>query len=428
MFATLQPVMLVVGWLIFFIDSWLKKYLLMYVFTTKNESGGAFWRMLFNRFLFAAGFSNAIIVLVVWVQYGGSWAWAWVCPLFAILIAFKIFCNRKFDGPMHFHTKGSDRESLVMTGGPGGPVPVAKLRRRRDKLSTRFGHPALYQQLIHPIVHANAQHVFKEIYKGRVHTHDEHSSMRPSMYGEISLDSMSHNQPGKRAGGGDTGPVQFVGEHDMDFSMWQHKPGFAEGASERGSFYGGGGGGGMDTPGANTPGWATPTGLRSQSPGPNSMQQQYHDKHPHHMPYNSRPSSPLAHSGPGLVLPLGPAPSRGGSPLPSPGLGPQHSPSLRPGYAPSSHSYADSMSENLLAGAVAPGQQPHTHYQQQQQQQGLQGYYGLAPMSSPSLGGGNRSPSPGYQDHQQMYDMPPPPSGHGQQQERWDYDRYRRGG
>ncbi len=46
-------------------DCIFKKYLLQYVFITKTESGGRFWRLLVNRLLFAVMLANAVIALVV---------------------------------------------------------------------------------------------------------------------------------------------------------------------------------------------------------------------------------------------------------------------------------------------------------------------------------------------------------------------------
>lgn len=44
-FATIQPLVLPIAFLYFLIDSFLKKYCLMYIFVTRVESDGAFWRV-----------------------------------------------------------------------------------------------------------------------------------------------------------------------------------------------------------------------------------------------------------------------------------------------------------------------------------------------------------------------------------------------
>jgi len=238
--------MLVIAFLYFLVDSWLKKYLLMYVFVTKIESGGAFWRLLFNRFLFATMFSNVVVAIVVWVQYDASMAWAWVIPLPFLLMGFKIYCRRTFDDNMHYHTKTGERDSII--AGAGG-LGLGEDHRRSEKLRTRFGHPALYRPLLHPMVRANAQRVLAEVYQGR--TNSDIGDQRRTVYGEIDLDAMERGRPGKKLGNQTGGAeVQFVEDGDMDFSKWKHKPGFAEEGVEvlslRGSTYGGSG-------------WMTPT-------------------------------------------------------------------------------------------------------------------------------------------------------------------------
>lgn len=44
-FSTIQPLVLPITFVYFLFDSFLKKYILMYIFITKNESGGTFWRV-----------------------------------------------------------------------------------------------------------------------------------------------------------------------------------------------------------------------------------------------------------------------------------------------------------------------------------------------------------------------------------------------
>ena len=70
-FATLQPIVLPVTALYFTVDAWLKKYLLLYVFITKTESGGQFWRILYNRLVFGAVLANIIVALVIKAR--GTW-------------------------------------------------------------------------------------------------------------------------------------------------------------------------------------------------------------------------------------------------------------------------------------------------------------------------------------------------------------------
>ena len=64
-YGTVQPLALPACALYFCLDVFLKKYLLLYIFITKTESGGMFWRMFYNRMVFAAILSNLVVFLAV---------------------------------------------------------------------------------------------------------------------------------------------------------------------------------------------------------------------------------------------------------------------------------------------------------------------------------------------------------------------------
>lgn len=135
-FAPLQPVTLVIVAIYFSLDSWMKKYLLMYVFVTKNESGGAFWRVLFNRMLVGVFLSNCIVALLV-VARGFAFKWnmlAALAPLPLGLLAFKFYCKRTFDNSLKYYTQGGKKTSVE------APTPIDKESRRKDRVAVRFGY------------------------------------------------------------------------------------------------------------------------------------------------------------------------------------------------------------------------------------------------------------------------------------------------
>jgi hypothetical protein len=134
-FAPLQPITLVVVAFYFSLDSWMKKYLLMYVFCTKNESGGAYWRVLFNRMLVGVMLSNCIVALLCAARgFGSRWTMLGaMVPLPIGLLAFKFYCKSAFDDSMKYYTKGE------MPKGAEAPTPIDKESRRRDRVAVRFG-------------------------------------------------------------------------------------------------------------------------------------------------------------------------------------------------------------------------------------------------------------------------------------------------
>lgn len=228
-FATLQPLVLPVTAVYFILDSWLKKYLILYVFVTKTESGGRFWRILFNRTLFALLLSNVVIALLVRAN-GKSWIMLAVMGgLPFLLLGFKVYCKHAFDEQMAYYTRGKPND-------PESAVSDDKVSQKSDRVSVRFGHPALYQPLLIPMVHSNAQHLLSEIYRGRLDNDDAASVAGYSDMYSYGLSSMSNGKPGKRAT--KTGPFEFVNESELDFENYKARPDFRAEHGGEGSLYG----------------------------------------------------------------------------------------------------------------------------------------------------------------------------------------------
>ncbi|KAK3621426.1 hypothetical protein LTR56_022820 [Elasticomyces elasticus] len=221
-FATLQPLVLPVTALYFWLDSFLKKYLLLYIFITKYESGGMFWRSLFNRVLIAALLGNVVVALLVTAQgvAGANWGMlAALGPLPLIILAFKIYCMRTYDDAIHYYQKGVARRDVE---GLNGAVEGKK--RKGDRVGVRFGHPVLYKPLMTPMVAAKSQHLLKTIYSGRTSMDD---GATVGGYSDVYMDSMSAAQPGKTTGG-TPGGFEIVNENEMDFEHWKHRPEFRD--------------------------------------------------------------------------------------------------------------------------------------------------------------------------------------------------------
>ena len=192
-FTTLQPLGLPVTALYFTVDFWLKKYLLLYVFITKTESGGQYWRILFNRFIFATLLANLVFALVL--KANGTWTMI-ICivPLLPLLLGFKYYCARSFDDQNAYYTKATlkDPSNLAEAG--------QKARKGSDRVVSRFGHPALYKPLMTPMVHAKAQQALSQIYRGRLqHQQSDGAPSIAAGYSDIAMNQMSRDHPGKSA-------------------------------------------------------------------------------------------------------------------------------------------------------------------------------------------------------------------------------------
>lgn len=226
-FATVQPLVLLINFIYFLLDGWLKKYLLLYIFITKTESGGQFWNILFNRLLFATVLANCVAAIVI-KGCQGSWTMmGCMAPLPFIIIGFKIYCDRTFaDKYKYYATSLHDIEALANP---------SKRARKHDKVGIKFGHPALYKPLITPMVHAKSKHLLPTIYKGRMEQEDSNFG-----YSDIMMDSMAVNQPGKAArfAGDEKDMFEIVPESELDFAHFKNRADFAAEHGGDGELYG----------------------------------------------------------------------------------------------------------------------------------------------------------------------------------------------
>ncbi|KAI9709698.1 MAG: hypothetical protein M1820_003100 [Bogoriella megaspora] len=252
-FATVQPIVLPVAAFYFALDSYMKKYMLMYIFITKYESGGKYWRTLFNRFIFAILLGNLVIGIVI-VPSNGFFNWKFLvalAPLPFLVLGFKFYCKRMYDDGIDFYTKGAITDNEADFGSSD------KKSRRSDRVAVKFGHPALYKPLITPMVHSKAQRLLKEVYRGRLSADLDANGY--GGYSDVYMDSMSKKRPGKKEDDPLTAPFEFVAESEMDFQNYKDREDFREEHGGEGGLYSR-----PDTPDSWTPGHSK-HGSRQQS-------------------------------------------------------------------------------------------------------------------------------------------------------------------
>ncbi|SNX85875.1 uncharacterized protein MEPE_04584 [Melanopsichium pennsylvanicum] len=160
-YAPLAPLVVVFSAVIFWINSFIYKYQLMYVFVTKHETGGMLWRPTINRLLFCIGFMQVILILAVVLDTLNYYQAIAALPPILMLIAFKIYCRRTFDSRFDWYIPNE------------AEIAASKIHAgdaRHNRLQRRFGHPTLNSKLFTPMVHAKVKHLLPEVYKGRLDT------------------------------------------------------------------------------------------------------------------------------------------------------------------------------------------------------------------------------------------------------------------
>lgn len=251
-FGTLQPIILPITAFYLGIEVWFKKYLVQYVFITKTESGGRFWKLLVNRLLFSVLLANAVIALVVGAQgvgsinsvRNGNMLYAMI-PLPFLLFAFKWYCRRAFDDKLLYYS------TEPFSDGEDNGAPDVLRRKRNDRVAVRFGHPALYKKLITPMVHAKSQHLLKEVYSHRSNADrnifeaphrrstDRAMATTPFGYSDMFMAAMDPEEPGKSARDRpDLPTVELVAEQDLDFENFKRRAEFRDAFGGDGELYG----------------------------------------------------------------------------------------------------------------------------------------------------------------------------------------------
>jgi hypothetical protein len=232
-FATIQPLAIVACAAYFAIDVYFKRYLLLYIFVTKTESGGMFWRIFFNRMIFAAIISNLIVFLVAWANGGADHLQAYfIVPLPFLMLAFKFFCRRSFDDKLHYYTIRNKLQDPEV-------ARDVLAKSKRDRLASRFGHPVLYRPLITPMVHAKAQNILASVYAGRLSDSNNHGSDATSVSGysdTYALDPMRADKPGRKAKA--VPGFEIVPENRLDFEYYKGRAEFGEEHGGMGVIYG----------------------------------------------------------------------------------------------------------------------------------------------------------------------------------------------
>ena len=373
-YATIQPIVLPVTALYFIIDAWLKKYLLMYIYVTKTESGGQLWNIVFNRFLFATLLANLVAALVVkggWpntVGDGATQGWvmtATMAPLPFILLAFKLYCKHAFaDKCKYYH--------CALPAGPENHPSSAKAgAAKKERIGVKFGHPALYAALITPMVHARAQHALAQVYSGRTAATDGAGSG----YAEYALDPMSRQRPGKRASAPHAPAAEMfevVPASNLDFGYFKDRADFAEEHGGAGELFGRPAD--LVSERGTTPRPFTPDGssIRSQTPpppvpGPGGY-------YPHQQPH--RPMPQRGYSGPG-----GPTPP----PQPQhPLYGVPHANDSRGGLLRHAQAPARDRSMSPDGRPTPQGEQPP--YAMDRWRAGGRGYFGVSGQADDEIG------------------------------------------
>ncbi|KAI9282032.1 hypothetical protein BC943DRAFT_296004 [Umbelopsis sp. AD052] len=161
-YSVIAPLILPFTLFYFFISTVVFRYLLMYIFTTKTETGGQIFRVIINRVLASTVLFQLIMILILYFKSATIQTYT-ICPLPVITIIYKIVLSKRFDPYVYYYkVPASEEHAIPSVDGPGATIS------RRNRIGIRFGNPAFFAELPTPMVHERAQHLLPQVFAGKM--------------------------------------------------------------------------------------------------------------------------------------------------------------------------------------------------------------------------------------------------------------------
>ncbi len=124
---------------------------------TKVETGGTFWKVVFNRFIFAIIFWQLTMIGVMNLK-GAHIQSVIIIPLMILTMVFKWFCTKWFDKTTRYYIPDTEKVGRDEIKG----------KRKQEDIYSKFGHPAITTELIIPMIHANIKNQLKSVYHSNI--------------------------------------------------------------------------------------------------------------------------------------------------------------------------------------------------------------------------------------------------------------------
>jgi calcium permeable stress-gated cation channel len=90
-----------------------------------------------------------------------SLLWLTTIPPIIIVMVFKVYINRAYNNKFKYFTSTEDEIRHAH-------VHSERADNTSDRLSKRFGHPALHADLFTPMLHSSLMPLLSEVYSGRI--------------------------------------------------------------------------------------------------------------------------------------------------------------------------------------------------------------------------------------------------------------------
>ncbi|KAI7847979.1 hypothetical protein BDC45DRAFT_524542 [Circinella umbellata] len=198
LYSAIAPLILPFALLFFTMSTVVYKYMLMYIFVTKTESGGRIWPVLFQAIMISTLLFQVLMIIILSLKDGYIQCYVLI-PLPILTIIFQYFYYRRMRTLGEFLV-GTDSSSGILL-----PIPIEnetmikdenddertrpldynnKKKKKKETattsssdkendLSKQFQDPGLHKKLMTPMIHDDVMHLLPQVYHKTENTMSE---------------------------------------------------------------------------------------------------------------------------------------------------------------------------------------------------------------------------------------------------------------
>jgi hypothetical protein len=164
-YSAMSPLILPFALVYFSVAGIVYKYMLMYVYVTKMESGGKIWPVLFQTVMTSVVFFQVTMIVILRLK-GGLVQVYCLIPLPVLTLVYQYAYFRRM------HVLGSYLTGTEPTGAPtidenfmASDPKKNKTKKKPSTLQSQFQDPAYHDKLSAPTVHEDVKHLLQKVYK-----------------------------------------------------------------------------------------------------------------------------------------------------------------------------------------------------------------------------------------------------------------------
>ncbi|KAF7721528.1 hypothetical protein EC973_004526 [Apophysomyces ossiformis] len=174
-YSAMAPLVLPFALLYFVIATTVYKYMLMYVYVTKVESGGKMWPVLFHTIMASVILFQLVMFVMLQLKSGNCHSYALI-PLPLLTLCYQYIQSRRMR-LRHPITESNEQDLLSSTSSSSSSseksAPNGVSEDPKDAFIRLYSDPALHSKLLRPMIHDDVKHLLSQVYQHQMGEHGD---------------------------------------------------------------------------------------------------------------------------------------------------------------------------------------------------------------------------------------------------------------